>query len=626
MIWWALLAGCSSTPGDPLEDAYVAEVIGRCEAYTETKVPLFGDTHVHTALSLDASLQGTRLRPADAYRFARGEEVGIQPHDSAGDPLRTVRLQRPLDWVVLSDHAEFLGLVHICSTPGLPGYDDAICQGYRDDPDASFFGLNFLLTADESDAEPPPLCAIEGVDCDAASAVAWQEVRDAAAAAYDTTDACTFTSFVGYEWSSNPGALNLHRNVVFRNEQVPEIPVSYFDEPHVEDLWGRLYSECLDGLAGCDVLTIPHNSNLSSGLMFQGLDKNGMPMDADYAAIRQAMEPLVEIFQHKGDSECWTGSPAGDELCGFEYLPYNNLASANLDQKGEPTALDFVRDALGEGLALQQSLGVNPYKYGIVASTDTHLGTPGLTDEASFPGHGGAGQANRDGLPVGHPDVVAFNPGGLAVVWAQENSREAIWAAMRRREAYGTSGPRIVLRMFAGHGLDEDLCEAQDYAQGGYATGVPMGADLPSGDGPLRISVAALRDALDDPGTRLQRIQIVKGWHTPNGVQFAVHDVAGDPTAGAGFDADTCAPTGEGDDSLCTTWTDPDFDPSVPAFWYARVLEVPTCRWTQAQCVDAGVSCQGQVPDEWAGCCDPDLPRTIQERAWSSPIWYVPGE
>ena len=622
-MWWlALLWGCGASNDTAGPEPYIPEEIGRCAAFTETRVPLFGDTHVHTALSLDASLQGTRLRPADAYRFARGEAVGIQPYDAQGNSLRTVRLERPLDWVALSDHAEFLGLVHICSTPGTSGYDDAICAGYRDNPDASFFSLNILLAAEENDAHPPPLCDLDGVKCDDATALAWDEVRDAAAAAYDQTPACEFTSFIGYEWSSNPGAFNLHRNVIFRNEQVPDLPIGYLEVPHVEDLWARLYTDCFDGPTGCDVLTIPHNSNLSGGLMFEGRDKNGLPMDNEYATIRAAMEPLVEIFQHKGDSECLVGALAGDELCGFEYLPYNNLANANLDLQGEPEDRDFVRDALAKGLELQQEIGVNPYKYGIVASTDTHLGTPGLVDEATFPGHGGAGQSNRDGLPTGLPDIVAFNPGGLAVVWAEENSREAIWAAMQRREAYGTSGPRITLRMFAGHDLDEQLCDDPDYAATGYATGVPMGADVPSGDGPFRLSIAALRDS---EGIGLQRIQVVKGWHDAAGMQFAVYDVAGDPTAGSTLDEATCDPTGEGADDLCTTWTDPDFDPSVPAFWYARVLEVPTCRWSQQQCVAAAVDCTGPVDDGFAGCCDDTIERTIQERAWSSPVWYVPG-
>ena len=624
MLWLGLLLGCGASDDTAVADPFVPEEIGRCVAFTPTRMALFGDTHIHTALSLDASLQGTRLRPADAYRFAKGAEVGIQPYDAQGNSLRSVRLERPLDWAAVSDHAEFLGLVHICSTPGTAGYDDAICAGYRDNPDASFFSLNILLAADENDAHPPALCDLDGVDCDAASALAWQEVRDAAEGAYDTTSACQFTSFVGYEWSSNPGAFNLHRNVIFRNDRVPDVPIGYLDEPHVEDLWARLYDECLDELAGCDVLTIPHNSNLSGGLMFEGLDKSGLPIDNEYATIRAAMEPLVEIFQHKGDSECWTGSLAGDELCGFEYLPYNNLANANLDLGGEPEPRDFVRDALGRGLELQQTLGVNPYKYGIVASTDTHLGTPGLVEESTFPGHGGAGQANRDGLPVGLPDLVAFNPGGLAVVWAEENSREAIWAAMQRREAYGTSGPRITLRMFAGHDLSEQMCTDPEFAASGYATGVPMGADLPAGDGPMRLSIAALRDASNNPGTKLQRIQVVKGWTGASGVQFEVYDVAGDPTVGSGFDAGTCAPTGEGFDDLCTTWTDPDFDPSVAAFWYVRVLEVPTCRWSQQQCVAASIDCAGPVPDDFAGCCDARVEPTIQERAWSSPVWYVP--
>lgn len=618
-------AGCKKKDPDTGEPAtpWVAEKLGRCEAFSPTKVPLFGDTHVHTALSLDAGLQGTRLLPVDAYRFAKGESVGIQPHDEAGQPLRSVQLARPLDWAVVSDHAEFLGVVSVCTTPGTPGYDDPACVDFRTNPDASFFGLNLLLTVPAADVRPPPLCEVDGVDCTAAAAGIWQSIQDAAEGAYDRSASCGFTSFVGYEWSGAPASYNLHRNVIFRNEQVPELPTSYLEQPEPEGLWSALQAQCMDGVEGCDVLAIPHNSNLSNGRMVETA-----AMDPELAAVRAAMEPLVEIFQHKGSSECWADSPAGDELCGFEWLPYNSLANANLEIVSTPVDADFVRDALGIGLELQQTVGVNPYQWGIVASTDTHLATPGLASEAGFPGHGGAGQPNRDGLPTGLVDQVRFNPGGLAVVWAEENSREAIFGALRRRETYGTSGPRITLRVFGGDGLDPGLCAASDFAEQGYAGGVPMGGVLDPASGAPTFAIAALRDvgAGDEPGTPLQRIQVVKGWLGPAGPEFQVIDVAGDPAAGTDLDVDTCTPGTGGVDDLCTVWTDPDFDPSTPAFWYVRVLETPTCRWHQQDCVAAGVDCTdpSAVDEAWAGCCADDVEAAIQERAWSSPIWYVP--
>lgn len=626
------LVGCGDE-GTP----FVPERLGRCVDFDPLRRPYFGDLHVHTTLSLDANLQGTRLAPADAYRFARGEAVGIQPYDDQGVGQRTVQLARPLDFAAITDHAEFLGTIGVCTSPGAPGYDDPDCVAFRDDPDAAFFGLNILLTQTQGTAEPPELCGIDGSYCDQPARDAWQEIYEAAEAAYDRTEACGFTAFVGYEWSGNPGlrANNLHRNVIFRNHVVPELPIGYFDESYPEGLWDALHQRCLDRGNGCDVLTIPHNSNLSGGRMFAQVDRYDQPFSPEYAAARHAMEPLVEIFQHKGDSECTPGASAGDELCGFEKLPYDGLTAANLDLDNIPPApQDFVRHALGEGLRLDELLGANPFEYGIVASTDTHIAAAGYVEEAGFVGHGGAGQSNRDALPIGLADVAAFNPGGLAVLWAEENSREALFLAMRRREAYGTSGPRIVLRFFGGYAYPDTMCDASDFAQQGYDGGVPMGGVLGAPPGASAAPVFAV-SALADPGTPgaggtlLQRIQIVKGWLEAGTPQFQVYEVAGDPANGASVDLATCEPLGPGATSLCAMWTDPDFDPTQRAFYYARVIENPTCRWQTRACLamPATVDCANSstVPPEWEGCCDTRWETTVQERAWSSPIWVRPG-
>ena len=628
---WVIVAAVSGCGGDetpaPEPADPLLEQLGRCVQFNPLRDAYFGDTHVHTALSLDANLQGARLSPADAYRFARGAELGIQPYDADGQPLRTLKLSRALDFVALSDHAEFLGLVRACTDPDSPEYDDPVCAGYRSDPDVAYLTLNVNLASGQDLSGAPAPCSDADGGCSTSALDAWSEVREAAEAAYDRSSTCSFTSFVAYEWSASPGALNLHRNVVFRNHRVPRLPFSYFDGGREEQLWQALRDECLDAAGACDALTIPHNSNLSSGLMFETVDSDGQPIDEDYARTRAALEPLVEIFQHKGDSECMPGVLSSDELCDFEKVPYTSLASANLG--GDPDPLvesDFVRHALGRGLELGASLGTNPYQYGFIASTDTHLGTPGAVEESRFVGHGGAGLTVRDVLPPGLPDRPWFNPGGLAVLWAEENSREALFEAMRRREAYATSGTRIMLRFFGGWSYPADLCQRTDLAEVGYQQGVPMGSVLSGGNGASpTFVVSALRDAgtADRPGTALQRVEIIKGWLEAGQARFTVYPVAGDPLNGASVDTATCQPQGAGADSLCASWTDPDFNPDAPAFYYARVVENPTCRWQTYLCNAALVDCgdPATVTEGFEGCCD--FPATQQERAWSSPIWYA---
>jgi len=615
LMW--LFLGCQG-PEEEVEPVFEAEEIGRCEHFDATRKPFFGDTHVHTRLSLDANLQGTLVTPVEAYRFAKGEAVKVQPLTETGDRTRSVQLERPLDFVVLSDHAEFLSTVTVCTDPDMPGYESDDCALYRDHPDAAFIGLNALTSLEGDLARYPYMCDDDGVDCDTAYRTAWKEVQDAAESAYDRSEACGFTSFIGYEWSGGPGAYNLHRNVIFRNHVVPETPISYFDEATPEGLWAGLRDRCTELGNGCDALTIPHNSNVSNGLMFSPLTSSGAEYDADYARDRAIMEPLVEVFQHKGDSECRPGDPSGDEACSFEDMPYNSLSGANLGLEGVPTQRDYVRDALGEGLKYQANLGENPFRYGMIASTDTHLGAPGLVSEANFPGHGGAGVPNRDHMNPGHVDVLHFNPGGLAVLWAEENSREALYQAMIRKEAYGTSGPRIVLRFFGGADLPDDMCADPEFAATGYANGVPMGGEI-SGTAAPKFAVFAQRDAM---GQTLETVQIVKGTLVDGEPSYEIFDVASGPETE--LDLGTCDVTGEGADTLCDVWTDPSFDASQPAFYYVRVLENETCRWTQHQCVEAGITCDDDTPSEWDACCDDTVPTTIQERAWSSPIWYTP--
>ena len=627
-------------PADAQQLPYrVSEEREACASHDPLRRPFFGDTHVHTTYSLDANTQGTRNRPDDAYRFAKGAAVGIQPHDREGKALRTVRLRRPLDFTAVTDHAESLGETRICRSEGVPGHESDICWSYRvTGPGAIYFMLTRLMVARE---RFDSVCGEDGKRCRDEAGVVWRDIQDAAEKAYDRSSACSFTSFVGYEWTGSIGAgANLHRNVIFRNEKVPALPASWVDTPSAADLWDRLERECIQGLPGCDALTIPHNSNLSGpGLMFQSARMTGVagadqPVTREEATARRRWEPLVEIMQHKGDSECLLGQDTTDEACSFEKLPYDSFAGVpRFAATGRPdpgNRASMVREALKKGLLLAQELGVNPLQYGIIASTDTHLGTPGLADEDLAVGHGGAGISPTGDAPPHLPDNIEFNPGGLAVLWAEENSRDALFAAMQRREAYGTSGTRPVVRFFGGWEYQPDLCSAPDFAARGYAGGVPMGGELrprPGGVSAPAFAVWVLQDpgSADAPGTPLQRVQIVKGWVEGGEAREKVHDVAGGET-GATVDLATCETRGGGAASLCTLWRDPDFDPEQRAFYYARVLENPACRWSQRLCVDAGVDCarpETYLPN-FAGCCLPTHQPTVQERAWTSPIWYTP--
>ncbi|MEJ2533087.1 MAG: DUF3604 domain-containing protein [Halioglobus sp.] len=599
-----------------------------CAARVAHRQPFFGDLHVHTRYSLDASTQGTRTTPDQAYRFAKGERIGLQPWTKEGRALRSLQLRRPLDFAMISDHAELLGEVHLCNTPGLAGYRSWQCLLYRHWPRGAYYLFNYMASVRQAHLG---LCGDDGDRCREAARIPWAGIQHAAERHNDRSSECSFTSFIGYEWTGMEpqSGGNLHRNVVFRNSEVPDLPASFIDAPQATLLWRTLEEECIGAPGKCDALVIPHNPNLSAGFMFSGVMDDGGPMTADYAARRRRLEPLVEIMQHKGASECYfAAGVTADELCAFEQLPEDNIAG--FDNPPAPTT-GFVRRALLDGMRLERAVGVNPYQFGLLASTDTHIGTPGAVEEDRFPGHGGAGVPAATAIPPGLTDRLEYNPGGLAVLWAEENSRDALFAAMRRREAYATSGPRIVSRFFGGWDYPADACESADWVAEAYAGGVPMGGELGAGHvGAPTFLVAAQQDAgtPDAPGMPLQRIQVVKGWIDEQGKRHErVVDVAGNAANGAGVDLATCEPRGEGFATLCTVWRDPDFDPGQPAYWYSRVLENPGCRWSQRQCVAAGVDCSRPetIGTGFEACCDAQHRPVVQERAWSSPIWYSPG-
>jgi hypothetical protein len=608
----------------------------------------FGDLHVHTAFSMDARVGDPGATPNDAYRFARGESIGLPPLDAHGNATRTAKLDRPLDFAAVTDHAEWLGETSLCTRPGSPSYESKNCRIFRGEAQSWIPGLEGLGARMSGvvgmGARPEGVCGEDAVVCRAEVGSVWQTTRDAAERWYDRTAACEFTTFQAWEYSASPGRSKVHRNVILRNEIAPELPVSWLDEPDVRGLWRRLKELCIDTGTGCDALSIPHNPNLSNGRMFTPTYRD-LPVAEQRAeaSLRAELEPLVEMMQIKGESECRNGmfGVVGevDELCDFEKLRglapgpedcREDFGSGATEGKGCVSRLDYARYVLTEGLREEARIGVNPYRLGFIGSTDNHNATPGDADEYAYAGNDGAEDATSQARLSTEPGFagaapVQLNPGGLVGVWAEENSRDALFDAMERRETFATSGTRILPRFFGGWEYPDDLCESSDWVAESYATGVAMGGDLlerpANAQGPTFV-VSALRDAgtAAMPGTALQRIQIIKGWVGADGLLHqAVVDVIGEPENGADVDPLTCAPRGPGADSLCTVWRDPGFDPERRAVYYARVVENPSCRWHTRQCLALPES------DRPAGCDDPRVPRVIQERAWTSAIWYSPS-
>lgn len=657
LLTLGLAGGCSRfmEPGHerwqpPAGVAVAAPPVPReaCAHRTPERRAFFGDLHVHTGYSMDARVWGLARGPDDAYRFARGEAIDLP--DPTGAP-RPVRIDRPLDFAAVTDHAEWMGEVALCATPGSAAYDTKGCRAFRGEERiwiARLLGLEGMAAAAAGitglRGRVRGVCGDDLSACRGALHTAWDATRAAAERWYDRSSDCRFTTFHAFEYSYTPSRSKTHRNVIFRNERVPELPLSWIDTPTPEDLWSRLRELCTATGTGCDALAIPHNPNLSNGRMFHVPRDGPIEERRAWARTRAELEPLVEMMQIKGESECRNGLydvlGEPDELCDFEKIRDLDTGGEAFEDCGEGVGswgesrrgcrsrLDYVRYALLEGLRERSRIGINPFAFGFVGSTDGHAAAPGGVAEWSPDAPQGRWRPDpRDRLRIGEDggDALFSNPGGLAGVFAEENSREALFEAMRRRETFATSGPRIRPRLFAGWELPDDLCARADFAAQGYAHGVPMGGELPAPTAPGRapvLAVAAWRDPGTEarPGGLLERLQVVKGWVDDAGrFHQAVYDVAGSPGGGASVDPFTCAVRGPGHDHLCAVWRDPDFDARRSAVYYARAIENPSCRWSTWQCLAL------PEPERPDGCRDPRVPKTIRERAWTSPIWYDAG-
>lgn len=579
----------------------------------------FGDTHLHTTLSFDAYGDGnTTMGSDEAYRFAKGEELG--GHD--GVP---VRISRPLDFLVVADHAEYMGVVQgVAAGDSSLKASEAGARWAKMATDGKLLEVFGEMVADGMANTPRELD-------DRFVGSVWNAVIDAAE---QHNDPGKFTALIGYEWSSVPQGDNLHRVVIFRDgpEKTKQVlPFSLFDSEAPEDLWAYManYESETDGR----VLAIPHNGNLSAGRMFELQNFTGAPLTEEYAQMRMRFEPLIETTQIKGDSETHPLISPEDEFADFERWDLGNLLVTKRTS-AEQMQFEYTRAGLKQGLVQAEILGENPFKYGMIGATDSHTSFAS-TEEDNYLGKYGVATPNSERWlkkfpPLTVPGVLEqfsewqSSQSGLAAVWATDNTREALWDAMYRKEVYATTGPRMTLRFFGGWEYRAEDAYRNNLPEIGYSGGVPMGGDLAAsttGEAPTFL-VAALRDP---DGANLDRIQIVKGWQDIDGTtQEHVYNVAwsGDramdgqgklAAVGNTVDLKTANYSNSiGTAELTTMWTDPDFDPSERAFYYARVIEIPTPRWTAFDELRYGIQ------------MSPEVTRILQERAYSSPIWFTP--
>ena len=573
----------------------------------------FGDLHTHTNFSYDAFLNGTRATPDDAYRYAQGEPL---THAAGFE----IQLDRPLDFFAVTDHASFLGMLPAMLDPEQDVFRHPDSELARSIASGALTGTD--RQAAYADIRAHTLGTREGLlDLNVVRS-AW---RETIAAAERHNDPGRFTTFIAYEFTGSPENQNLHRNVIFRGSAAPDVPFSRLDSFNPEELWAWMDR---NREAGIEALAIPHNSNGSNGLMFRLATYAGEPLDAGYAEIRTRNEPLVEITQTKGTSDTHPALSPNDEWADFEIWSYRIGGGTTPSQ---PSG-SYVREAYLNGLRLEEERGINPFRFGLVGATDNHAGSGAPTESDYFTAGGRPQRGASIPFDPPRPDGSLYSASplgairgasGLTGVWAEENTRESIFDAFRRKETFATTGPRMRVRFFAGYDYPADLADDPDLVAAAYAGGVAMGGELVApGRRVPKFLVWANRDPASNP---LARLQVIKGWIEGGEAHERVYDVACSdgmsvdpdthrcPDNGAIVDLGTCAASDDaGDAELRTLWTDPDFDPTERAIYYVRVLENPSCRWSTWEAVRAGVEPR------------PDLPATIQERAWSSPIWVTP--
>ena len=619
------LTACGNEPGVVLGSKANAEVVTGAEAQCSSgNRPYFGDTHLHTALSPDAGLAGTKLGLDEAYRFARGETVTSNSGQKAA-------LKRPLDFLVVADHSENLGLAQGLEASNPELLKSSLGQELHDMLKAGKGREAFYLLVQWMAKGSEAL-----VSNDAYLTSVWQ-MNNTVAERYNNPG--TFTSLIGYEWTSQPSGGNLHRVVIFRDDKSVTdkiLPFSAFDSEDAEDLWN--FMAAYEQQTGGRVLAIPHNGNLSSGTMFLPRhQKSGMSIDADYARMRQRFEPLIEVTQAKGTGETHPLLSPEDEFADFNIVDNSNLGGLK-PTTPEMFPYEYARAALRRGLKLEQELGVNPFKFGMVGSTDSHSSLPSTAEDnwwGKSPALEPSPERWKDVLIKSSKDAsldltaLQLGASGLAGVWASGNTRTALWDAMARKEVFGTSGTRMTVRMYGGYDYTGADIKAADWAKAACAKGVPMGGDLAAAaEGQVPTFLVQARK--DPDGANLDRIQVVKGWLDAAGkTHEQVFDVSWSdadkrprgangkvPSVGSSVNEREATYTNDiGATTLTAHWSDPSFDSSQKAFYYVRVMEIPTPTWLAYD--RKNFNLHDEMPAK--------APYISQERAYTSPIWYNPS-